>query len=142
MSLTLAKKIPLFITGVAAVAILVTSFFFIKDAGHEIVQEETDKLIGLQASRTAALENYLVSIQQDLSIMSSNEYVRNALFDFQDGWYLLSGAPKDTLQNLYINNNPHPLGEKEKLDFASDGSEYSKIHAPVVPPFSLSTRLL
>jgi hypothetical protein len=57
MSLTLAKKIPLFITGVAAVAILVTSFFFIKDAGHEIVQEETDKLIGLQASRTAALEN-------------------------------------------------------------------------------------
>jgi methyl-accepting chemotaxis protein len=135
MSLTLAKKITLIITGVAAVAILVTSFFFIKDAGHEIVQEETDKLIGLQASRTAALENYLVSIQQDLSIMSSNEYVRNALFDFQDGWYLLSGAPKDTLQNLYINNNPHPLGEKEKLDFASDGSEYSKIHAKYHPWF-------
>ena len=32
------------------------------------------------------------------------------------------------LQYNYISNNPNPLGEKDKLDFASDKSSYSKIH--------------
>jgi methyl-accepting chemotaxis protein len=133
--LTLSKKIPLTITGIAAVAILATTFFLVNDAKKEIIMEETSKLTALKASRAAALDNYMSSIQQDLTIMASNEYVRDALFDFQDGWYLLSGTPETTLQKLYIEDNPNALGEKEKLDFAPDGSEYSKIHAKYHPWF-------
>ncbi len=37
------------------------------------------------------------------------------------------------LQYHYIQANKHPLGEKHKLDAASDGSNYSKIHAKYHP---------
>ncbi len=44
-------------------------------------------------------------------------------------------AEKTTLllQHLYISSNPYPIDEKEKLDFQSDGSTYSKVHAKYHP---------
>jgi methyl-accepting chemotaxis protein len=37
------------------------------------------------------------------------------------------------LQYLYISNNPNPVGEKDNLDNAGDGSTYSAIHAKYHP---------
>lgn len=37
------------------------------------------------------------------------------------------------LQHQYIASNPNPLGEKEKLDAADDGTEYSKLHGKYHP---------
>ncbi|MDJ0739786.1 MAG: methyl-accepting chemotaxis protein [Gammaproteobacteria bacterium] len=46
--------------------------------------------------------------------------------------------PKDpvalALQAAYIANNPHPLGNKHKLDSADDGSAYQRTHARYHPP--------
>ena len=39
------------------------------------------------------------------------------------------------LQTLYIANNPNKIGEKQLLDAASDGSQYSVVHAKYHPPF-------
>lgn len=39
------------------------------------------------------------------------------------------------LQHLYISGNGHPIGEKQKLDAANDGSTYSKLHAKYHPGF-------
>jgi methyl-accepting chemotaxis protein len=45
--------------------------------------------------------------------------------------------PKNTttqlLQSLYISENPNPIGAKEKLDAASDGSSYSILHEQYHP---------
>jgi methyl-accepting chemotaxis protein len=37
------------------------------------------------------------------------------------------------MQSLYISANSHPIGEKEKLDVASDSSTYSKLHQKYHP---------
>lgn len=37
------------------------------------------------------------------------------------------------LQYLYISNNPNPVGEKDNLNTAHDGSDYSKVHAKYHP---------
>ena len=42
------------------------------------------------------------------------------------------------MQTRYIKDNPHPLGSKETMDAASDGTHYSKLHAefhPVIRQF-------
>ena len=39
------------------------------------------------------------------------------------------------MQHLYIEENPHPTGQKENLVAASDGSAYSRIHAYYHPWF-------
>jgi serine phosphatase RsbU (regulator of sigma subunit)/anti-sigma regulatory factor (Ser/Thr protein kinase) len=40
------------------------------------------------------------------------------------------------LQDLYIANNPNPVGEKDDLVDAGDGSEYSAVHSDIHPFFS------
>jgi methyl-accepting chemotaxis protein len=137
LKLKLSHKLPLVITGLAALAVLATTALFLKDSSAEIIHKEEQKLIALQASRTAALSDYLSSIQQDLSSLSKNEYVRTALQDFAKAWNVLGfqGDQTETLQKLYIDNNPHPTGSKEALDYAKDGSVYSQTHARYHPWF-------
>jgi methyl-accepting chemotaxis protein len=39
------------------------------------------------------------------------------------------------LQHLYISGNPKPVGSKQELDAAADGSRYSQVHAEYHPGF-------
>jgi len=137
LKLNLSKKLPIVITGLASLAVIATALLLIKDGASEITLVEEEKLIALQASRVAALNDYMSSIQQDLSSVSKNEYTRQALIDFKNGWNALKieGDAEKTLQDLYINNNPNPTGSKEELDFAQDGSIYSQMHAKYHPWF-------
>ncbi len=129
-TISLSKKIPLFITGFAILAVLITSVLFLRDSASEVIHQESDKLIALKASRIVGLENYLASIKQDLSSLSYNDYVRVALQDFTIGWNQLKfdGNPGQKLQKIYITDNPNPTGAKENLDYAKDGSFYSQAH--------------
>ncbi len=43
------------------------------------------------------------------------------------------GKTSQILQSLYISENPQPIGEKHNLDFAPDGSQYSKHHKKYHP---------
>ncbi len=44
-------------------------------------------------------------------------------------WARISGeTQRRTGQDLYIEKNPNPVGEKDKLDAADDGSSYSQVH--------------
>ncbi|MBI1301506.1 MAG: HAMP domain-containing protein [Alphaproteobacteria bacterium] len=136
--LKLSQKLPLITTGLAALAVISVSVLLVHVTVKEVIREQSVKLEALQASRAAALDNYLSSIQQDLSSLSRNQYVRQALFNFMKGWDEIAadGAnPTKVLQDLYINSNPNPTGSKHELDYAEDGSFYSKVHAEFHPWF-------
>lgn len=47
--------------------------------------------------------------------------------------YTSLDADSWALQHSYISNNPNPLGSKENLDSADDGTTYSKVHAEIHP---------
>lgn len=134
-NIKIAKKLPIFVVVLVALSVLVSAGLAIVAAKDDILKVEAKMLKALQASREAALENYLGSIQQDLSSLSRNPYAREALFAFREGWYNLGGNQTETLQSLYITENPHPTGSKEELDFANDGSFYSQMHAKYHPWF-------
>jgi len=93
------------------------------------------RLETVAASRSQQLSEYLLSIENDLITTASNPNTLNALRSFSVGWESLDGNPESVLQDLYINDNPHPLGEKENLDFAEDGSSYSEAHRAFHPWF-------
>ena len=130
-NLNISQKLPLLIVGLAVLSAAVTGFITVNKAQSDLIHAAKEKLVALQASRVNALSNYLGSIEQDLSSLSKNAYVRQALFDFIRGWNELGfqGEQEQILQSLYITDNPNPTGSKEELDFAKDGSVYSKVHA-------------
>lgn len=133
--INLSKKIPIYILGLVLLAILSTTYFMVNKASQSILEVEGKMLIALEASRASALKTYLTSIQEDLSSLSKNDYVRQALLDFKGAWDEMGSQQTNRLQKLYIDENPHPIGSKEELDYANDGSRYSKVHAHFHPWF-------
>lgn len=94
--LSLSKKIPLIITCIAFLSVGTTTFLLIKDASNQMILAQKDKLVALQASRSAALENYLGAIREDISSMAQNDYVRQALSDFSNSWNELGFSGNQT----------------------------------------------
>jgi methyl-accepting chemotaxis protein len=141
--LKISHKLPLLILGLAVLSACVTGFITITIAEKELIHADEEKLISTQASRVNALQNYLATIEQDLSALAKNDYVRDALVDFMDGWNSLKiqGDPQEILQDLYITDNPNPTGSKEELDYAKDGSFYSQMHRKYHPWFRHFLRL-
>ncbi len=77
------------------------------------------------------LTSYLESIEKDIHFNAVNPFVEDALRDFTYAWKALENSgqnPTVYLQDEYIEKNPNPTGEKEKLDYAKDGSLYSLAH--------------
>jgi len=131
--LTIARKLPLVIVTVAlisAAAVGVTSY--LKAAGT-IRAEAESKLTALMEVRKASLSQYLDTIRQDLRIVAGNATVQKALADFTFAWQQLGPQPQEDLQRLYIDDNPHPTGQKEELDQASDSSLYTDFHGRYHP---------
>ncbi len=75
----------------------------------------------------------------DLKIKLSERYriqqanTPGAPADAVERW-LPKGKTSQILQSLYISGNANPIGEKHKLDAASDRTMYSEIHGQYHPP--------
>lgn len=129
----LTTKYPLTIVTVALVSALVTGVVAYHKSKIELQSAAERQSVEILKSRKAALVQYLNSIKQDLSLMAANLTVQEALVSFTVAWSKFDGNPQEILQDLYIHDNPFPNGEKESLDRAEDGSEYSEIHAKYHP---------
>ncbi len=104
-------------------------------ASVSLEHEAAKRLDALMESHKTGLEAYLASIEQDLRVVASSITTRWAVMGFADAWDELEERQGETLQRLYIEDNPHPTGEKENLDVADDDSTYREIHGLYHPWF-------
>ncbi|MFN3826115.1 MAG: methyl-accepting chemotaxis protein [Micavibrio sp.] len=135
--LKISRKLPVLIVALALFSAVLAGTITItqsQKALHHAIEEE---MKALRSARAETLREYMNSISEDLSIMATSPYVRQALKDYGAGWDELAatGHQTDILHKLYIEENPNPLGQKEKLDAANDGSLYSQTHASYHPWF-------
>ena len=104
-------------------------------AKHSLRAESEAKLDAVLSNRSEALKSFLNSVESDLKTQVVNPSVKNALVEFEQAWNELPANKTSYLQGQYITNNPHPLGQKEELDAANDGTSYSAVHAKYHPYF-------
>ncbi len=133
--MTLAKKLPLAIVGLSLCVAVGIGFVGYITSATALKASDHYRLQSILGSRAAELQSYLGSIQQDLRVVASNPITGQAIQDFAGAWQQLGNDPTSTLQRLYIEENPHPIGKKENLDAAADGSTYSQAHADYHPWF-------
>ncbi|WP_299869821.1 methyl-accepting chemotaxis protein [uncultured Roseobacter sp.] len=132
----LKKKLTLMIAGLVALSLGVLSLVAIVSQ-----KNSTEEMIVAQLAdrRDAALDGfnaYLNTIEQDVNLWSSMAMTRNALNRFSNSWDALGSGAEKQLQRLYIEDNPHPVGEKHNLLSAGDGSQYSYDHNSFHPSFT------
>ncbi len=133
LSWPMSKKIPAMIITVGILAISLTGIYAYFESKHAVAVEAESKLMAVMEDRAHALHDWLAGIEGDLKVQSVNPFIHDALADLTTGWKELGADQKETLQRLYITENPHPTGEKENLDAAFDGSSYSAAHAKYHP---------
>jgi hypothetical protein len=127
--LKISQKLPLIIVAgalITGVAVGMTGYLQSESA---LEASAFEKLEAVQEGRISELEAYLGSIREDLTAVAASHMTIDALEEFQGGWDLFGSRVTETLQRLYIRDNPNPLGEKHKLTAANDGSPYSEVHA-------------
>ncbi|MEQ8747547.1 methyl-accepting chemotaxis protein [Pyruvatibacter sp.] len=134
-SLKLAHKLPLVMIGLAVAATIIMStlgFFGSRTEIDAVVKKEL-KVVALNRAQT--IKSYLEGINEEIALLASNDMIADAIVSFDDAWADLGTGQTQALQAAYIADNPHPLGEKEKLDAASGPSLYNDTHAYFHPWF-------
>ena len=138
LKLNIATKLPVVIVVLAAIAATITgvvSYMTSRDALHKAAENQ---LIAIQAARTAQMDSYLGSIQEDLVVAATNDNTLMALVNFESGFNGVKSLESNVVSALhkaYITDNPNPAGSKHLLDAGQDGSGYSRLHAKYHPWF-------
>jgi len=131
----LSTKLPAVIVGLAVAATAITGILGFYGAKSEIDAVVKKELKVVAIDRSEAIRQYLFGIDEEVRLLASNDMIADALGSFEDGWSSLGANATKTLKAAYITDNPHPLGEKEKLDTAGSGSLYDQAHAYYHPWF-------
>lgn len=134
-NIRLSKKIPIFVLCSAITLGAAIGTLAYKKSKNQLTLEIQNRLSTVNDLREDSLKLYLKSIQEDLVSIASNPNTINALKSMSAAWDKLGANQSKTLQRLYIDENPNPVGKKNMLFDAKDGSEYSQVHAQFHPWF-------
>lgn len=134
-NMKISQKLPIQTFLIALFCCVAIEIVATQIAEKAIVKSLDNKLESVLSNRKVALDSYLSSIKEDLAFVATNQQARDALQEFKQAWDALGYGQQELLQKLYIEDNPHPTGQKENLDYAPDGSLYSQVHAMHHPWF-------
>ena len=133
LNFKLSVKLPLMFALFAVTTGAIVGYMSIEKSEAQLLASYESKLAATTTAVHHEISSYLGSIESDLKFISTNPMVIDAIQDFDLAWDEIEGNSERYLQKLYIEDNPHPTGSKENLDFAADGSAYSAIHAAIHP---------
>ncbi|MEB3418053.1 methyl-accepting chemotaxis protein [Salipiger marinus] len=102
-------------------------------AAEQLRRQQENGFRQLLGEREKALQGWLESIGSDLTVLGTTPSVREALQRFSAAWERMGEDPGALLTAAYIDENPHPVGKKDELDVASDGSAWSRSHKDYHP---------
>ena len=131
----IAHRLPIIIVGAAIILAAGIGISNKWQASSAAKTASEEKLVSVLEAKRFALSGYLDSIAKDIQFTATNPAVRDAMTAFASAWTELGGNQMAELQRLYIEDNPHETGSKDELDAASDGSQYSTVHAQYHPWF-------
>nr|WP_138422654.1 HAMP domain-containing protein [Maritimibacter alexandrii] len=132
--MNLVVKLPAFMVGLVAVAIIVTSVAAYFMARNAMMREVEGRLTAVSQAPAARMSDLLATIDADLNALTQDKTVIEAMRAFS-GAFARMDAPDAELQRSYIEDNPNPTGEKHLLDSAATGSSYDVKHGTYHPGF-------
>lgn len=127
-------KLPVVMGLLVAFTIAIMSLVNAVFTSNLILDSATNKLESITALKAKRVEHFLNDIERDIRLRSASPETATALIALADGYNSLENAP-EVLRRVYIEDNEHPLGEKDQLVKADTGSSYGFIHAVYHPGF-------
>lgn len=123
----LSRKLPIFAAALTITSIVAASGAGIIIGSSSLERASYQSLSAIADGRRNQIQTYLEKIRTDLEITASRPDIAEATTSFADAWEFVEGDKVEELQNRYIHNNPHPTGQKQKLDDAEKDA-YDAVH--------------
>ncbi|MGR3644332.1 MAG: methyl-accepting chemotaxis protein [Sagittula sp.] len=128
-AMNLKWKVPLQIAMPTLAIVLAVSAFAYWQAARALEERRSAVLEAVMEERQVALREWLAQIETDIILMAEFDSTGDALNRFTRSRRLVGENPDETLRQLYIDENPNPVGAKDELMTARDGSLWSEAHA-------------
>ena len=105
------------------------------------------EITGRQGTLLQKMSNDAIMVSLGDSILDMEVYVRenaadpilvDTLLEFKSAWEAYRPTNYERMIGLidaYITKNLHPLGEKDKLDYASGNEQYHRVHEKYHPKY-------
>jgi methyl-accepting chemotaxis protein len=132
--ISIQAKLPLIMVLLTLTAIITMGTISYITARAAILDEGGARLAAVGATKANTVEEFFHSIDRDLTVMAAHPTTLEALVALSEAFRQIE-APETTLQKLYIDENPYPAGEKDRLISAGSGSLYDVEHARYHPLF-------
>jgi len=129
----ISKKLPLIMVILTAINVFAVTSIQGYLIYKETIEMRSHEIELYQKAVKSSLETYLEGVRDDLLLRAKTVTTLRALRDFQTAWSVIPENHVQKLQAAYIHENPNPLGQKDALDYAEDGSVYSTVHKRVHP---------
>ncbi|MEQ9639183.1 MAG: methyl-accepting chemotaxis protein [Alphaproteobacteria bacterium] len=133
--ITISRKIPALVGAATIISVLAVGTLSYLEADQMLRRVSANELAALTDARQSALETYLSSIREDLVTLATSDQAADAVQAFAIAYEELGAGAEATLQDQYITANPHPTGEKHKLERANAENSYNAVHARKHPWF-------
>lgn len=126
--LRLSKKLPMLIAVPTIILTLASGLFFAWQVSDTLKENREAAYVTLVDERKDALANWLSGLESQTRTMVASQTVVSALRDFANSWYSLGDAPGDYLRQVYVSENPNPLGQRAELLDAGDKKAWTIRH--------------
>ena len=138
-NIRIAIKLQMIMAGSGVLAVLALSTFGFTTARYNVLQEAQARLEASSQGPRFRLQDLLKQVDADLIAMTQQDGVVRALQEFSAAFQEFA-SPEETLQAVYIDDNPHPMGEKNVLVSTGTGTTYDVVHARYHPGFDARLR--
>ncbi len=128
-NIRMSVKLPVIFVTFSLVVALVISWVGYRDFRASLIQQKELLLETLVIERARTIEEWFVDVEKQLVNAAQSDTVKTAVQAFTTTFPLLMDDPEKELQQAYITDNPHPVGEKDQLDRAEATIPYNFQHA-------------
>lgn len=131
--IAISKKLPATIAALAALAAIITGATAYIAASNTAHSQAEHQLAVTAKSKANAAKHFFEETEKQVTELSSSPHISSALDRFSSAYYELGDGAEAILQSTYIDKNPNPAGQKEKLNEGGTGTNYDAIHASLHP---------
>ncbi|MQQ07608.1 HAMP domain-containing protein [Epibacterium sp. SM1979] len=124
----LAWKLPLTIAIPSLMMVSALGITQLKQSSDAIEADHRAAYTSYVHEKGAAVEDWLTQSRDEVVALADSYAVTSSLIDFTAGWRAFGTGVDDELRRLYISENTHPVGKKDELEQAGDGSLWSVAH--------------
>ncbi len=127
-NLSLAAKLPIILGTLALAALLTMGYTGYRVAREALLTAGQARVLTVVDSKLMEIDAWYSVVTADLKSMAASPQMGRALRDFSSAWDRLGAGAPAFLNERYVTGNPHPEGERYKLENPSDVSDYSIAH--------------